>query len=224
MAGHGGARPGAGAPQRGVNYARRRLLAAIEGGVEIAGRQKGLTGDRESVIVETAAHMVADMIDAGDLKEVFVLWGQVSAKADDEGDEDGKKSTLSSALLQASRALHAGNAPDSGNTSAPPADNPPDKDEGATHPQCAGGIVRTPGQPVFIPQANLPLLINNAEPAQGSRAPAGTSAPGAGTAPRQEGAPTPTPRAPTPTIGVDGKNFENFREDLEEEGSDATSC
>lgn len=207
MAQHGGARPGAGAPPRGVNHARRRLLTAIESGVEIAGRNRGATGDREAVITETAAHMVADMIDAGEIKEVLVLWGQVSAKAETDETGNGQKSSLSSALQQASRALAAGNTPEPSATSAAKPENTSPQPQSATHQQCGGGIKREPGQPVFIPQANLPLLVPN-DAARASQA---------GQA-DQAGAPTPTPEGATPPMGVGTKNFENFSDDPDQEG------
>lgn len=98
MSGHGGARSGAGGPQRGVSQARRLMLRALTRGLEIAGREHGLEGDPEAVATETAAQIAADMIRLGRGDEVLKLYVLASPANDGQGEGSGKGSVLLDAL------------------------------------------------------------------------------------------------------------------------------
>lgn len=97
MAGHGGNRSGAGRKPGGLSQTRRMLLKAINQGLTKAGRAKGLTGSDEEIAAESAAHIVSDMIQAGQGADVLKL-AAVSAPATDQGEGNGSKSPLLQAL------------------------------------------------------------------------------------------------------------------------------
>ncbi len=98
MAGHGGARPGAGRPEGGISQARRLILQGLQRGFEKAGRHKGLTGEAEEVVVESIAHVAADLILAGQGRDALAILVQAAPKGDDVEGDTGKKSPLVRAL------------------------------------------------------------------------------------------------------------------------------
>ena len=95
----GGSRNGAGAPARGVSESRRLLLTAIQRGLEIAGRERGIEGDGDQVATQAAAQIAADMIRSGRGDEVLKLY-VLAAPASDSGTGGGGRSVLLDALSQ----------------------------------------------------------------------------------------------------------------------------
>lgn len=88
----GGARANAGRRQGGVAHARRLLLSALQRGLATAARERGLdraTGlqDEEALAIECAQRIAADMVLAGQGRDVLVLWAQVAPKDGDPCNE-----------------------------------------------------------------------------------------------------------------------------------------
>lgn len=150
--GHGGKRPGAGAPRGGVSETRRLLVRAINGGLAMAGRARGLRGDDAAVRVATAEHIVSDMILAGQGADVLKLAAVVgSPKAEDPS--DGERSPLAAALGRL-----PGISPGPGRSQTQPYEerapaNSTSYGDG-THDQQSDAPL---AQPFFAPQTLLPL-------------------------------------------------------------------
>lgn len=197
MASHGGQRNGAGRPAGGVSQAKRLLLSALTRGLEIAGREKGFTGDATAVATETAAQLVADMVRLGRGDEVLKLLAVSQVKTDNP-DDPGE-----TALTRALRSMPGLNSP----ANVPQASRVDECDEhepaqsstyaqGATNPASVAPCF----QPVFAPQSLLPL-VHPAHVDDAARAGTGTRGglwPGATP-------PSPPPRAP---IALNAENFE----------------
>jgi len=167
MAGHGGHRAGAGAPRGGVSETRRLLLAAIESGVELAGRSKGLKGTRSEVIEQTGANMVCDLILAGDVKNVLAIWGQSTGKDSASSPATDNKSGLANALNQASKML---SGQSNGTESVQKIPAPHTEQGTATHQEEStmdtesnAPTLRGKNEMMFIPQQALPLELPAAE-------------------------------------------------------------
>jgi len=199
MSGHGGARPGAGAPRGGISETRRRLVNAIEQGLELAGRSKGMEGTREQVAEQAAAAIVSDMILAGQGDDVLKIWATVAPKNDDGEGGKGKQSTLAASLAAVGKRLGASGAPHA------PADDTEAPADSTTYehgaPDTASDGRANPGlEYTFLPQHALPLEL----PARGNHG-EGEGALGQGGHP--PGA------TPTPTTALEAENFENFSGD-----------
>lgn len=142
MAGtHGGARPGAGAPKGGVSHSRRLILGALQKGFTLAGRQAGIPGqDAEEVAMNTAAVVICDMVRRGDGHLAIGLWSQ-NIKANDgkEGSGDQPKDPLMDGLKRAAAHLNGTPAahlpaPDTGNGTTTPIEEPGTSPHDATVP------------------------------------------------------------------------------------------
>lgn len=92
--GHGGSRPGAGAPHGGVSQLRRLLSDALTAGCELAGRQSGLDGDGLQVARTVAARIVSDEILAGRGMDVLKLMAVTATKDDGKGGDDNESPVL----------------------------------------------------------------------------------------------------------------------------------
>lgn len=198
MSGHGGSRAGAGAPRGGASETRRRLIAAIESGLEMAGRSKGLEGSRVEVIEQTGAHMVCDLILAGNVRDILTIWGQNVTKDSGTGADQNSKSSLVGALKQASNMLNNGangtKSVQGESNTYESQEGPTDSSDSAMDTESNARQMRTQNEPMFIPQKSLPLIIPPTEHE-----------------PSQEGA-TPTPTPPHIHNRVDSENLENFSE------------
>lgn len=203
MAG-GGRRAGAGRPEGGISQARRLLVAALNRGLAIAGREKGLTGSDEDVATESAAQIAADLIRSGRGDEVLKLYAIAAPKADEDGVGKGARSPLLEALERLPGALdvpqasrEAGDSHQIGDDSTGYAARATDTQSGVhlrdTPEAPAGGMFFQP-QPLLFAPSLLP-------PAAGSIAREGTQ----GTS----GTPPHPPRAESsPAISLRGENFE----------------
>ncbi len=210
--GHGGARPGAGGPRGGISQLRRTLNAAIVDGLALAGREKGLVGDRELVARQAAAHIVSDMILAGRGEEVLKLGAVVAPKMPDRGGDGGLDDDESPVLAALSRMPgmlrvqeqsrdHEEDAEIPASTRISTPGTSDCTSDGARNwvPHAAD---RERGRPFFAPQ--LPLLPGGSE---GERS--GAAPPPAGAGAR---APHPPAGPPHPPIHLDPAPFENFSE------------
>lgn len=190
MAGHGGYRPGAGAPKGGVSETRRILVRGIRAGEVLAGRAYGLTGSDEDVAVKTVANIVADMIKSGNGADVLKLQAVVETRAVDDSASGGGSSLLGA----------LGRMPAPG---AVPAQSQQDiqQDVGLDYSDTYGAgatdaqSVALSKQPFFSPQKVLEF--------------GGAGGQADGQADAREGG-YPPPGTPPPAYRVDRKNFENF--------------
>lgn len=179
MSGHGGYRAGAGAPRGGISDTRRRLLAAIESGVEKAGRHVGLTGSREEVIEETGARMVCDLILSGQVRDVLAIWGQNATKDKEQNGDKNGKGSLVSALHQASNMLANGTktVQTPHDQTRDPATTPHNADR--TRDTESTAPLKSPDDGLtFIPQKSLPLVVPGTQEGGkglGATPPGGTS-------------------------------------------------
>lgn len=199
MAGHGGVRQGAGRPEGGISQARRLILQGLQRGFEKAGRKKGLTGEAEEVVVESIAHVAADLILAGQGRDALAILVQAAPKGDDGEGGDGKKSPLVRAL---ERLPGLAGGPQSARTDETDPANTAKPElipVGPQHPQS--------GAPFFTPQ--VPLLPPGLDPSLPS------SVPGVGTRPEFAraarvggGDPLPPPAAPVPSTHPRAEEFE----------------
>ncbi len=208
MAGHGGARPGAGAPKGGISQARRLLLRGLQRGLAHAGRAKGLEGDEEEVATQSVAMIASDMVLAGQGRDVLAIWAQAAPKGD-EGDPDAKKSPLLRAL---ERMPGLGSVPDSSQPAIAPAQNRAESTENAQAPTDPASVT-LPDQPFFSPQRTLlPPSLDAAHPLPSSpdpaRAPLARAPSGGG-----GGTPYPPSAAPPGFIPLGTGNFEKIPED-----------
>ena len=157
MSSHGGARSGAGRPKGGVSQTRRLLSAAITKGLATAGRRKfgsEMSQDDETAATQTAAMLVADMIDAGQGADVLKLWAQVSSKDQQEQPQGSSLEAALKALPSASCVALVTQAGDSGEQmpvktivcSGRTTDNESD----VLPPQPAGSTYFAPQQPLLI--------------------------------------------------------------------------
>lgn len=160
MAGHGGSRPGAGAPRGGISETKRLLLRGLKRGLTYAGRDKGLTGSDEEVAVDAVAHITRDLILSGSGRDVLAILAQCTPKGE-EGDPNNE-----SPLLKALNRMP-------GASSVPPSSRLPvipDKDSAETaeesHPATDPQSVAPPGSPFFAPQ--FPLIGPDLEPRAGA--------------------------------------------------------
>jgi len=202
MPGHGGTRANAGAPRGGVSETRRRLIAAIESGVEMAGRNKGLEGTREEVIEQTGAHMVCDLILAGNVRDILAIWGQNVTKGSNEAGNESKKGGLVGALKQASNMLNKNViGTNSGQTTEQGSDNQSTAttlSNSTMDTESIAPLERDKNEMMFIPQKSLALELPTEEPAS------------------QEGA-TPTPAPSHITYMVESENLEKNSENSDSE-------
>lgn len=135
MAGHGGSRIGAGRPEGGISQTRRLLVGALKRGLALAGRQKfRLEGDEETLAMETAAMVAADMVLAGRGDEVLKLYA-VATSRDGEaagGSEGRRKSALVSALERLPGMVVVPGQSDAGSSPLPSSDKTGEYDPSAT--------------------------------------------------------------------------------------------
>lgn len=151
MAGHGGARPGAGAPKGGISQARRLLVRGLQRGLAHAGRVKyGIAGDEEEAAMQSVAMIASDMVLAGQGRDVLAIWAQAAPKGD-EGDEGGKKSVLLAALESLPG---LGSVPNPSQLPRKPAENAAESKENEPLPTYPA-FVTPSDQPFFSPQGNL---------------------------------------------------------------------
>lgn len=148
--GHGGARPGAGAPKGGISQARRLLLRGLQRGLAQVGRGKGFEGDEEELATQSVAMIASDMVLAGQGRDVLAIWAQAAPKGD-EGDETSKKSPLLRAL---ERMPGLGAVPDSSQLASVPAQNSAESADTQTSPTDPASVTQL-HQPVFCPQWTL---------------------------------------------------------------------
>ena len=148
--GHGGARPGAGAPKGGISQARRLLLRGLQRGLANVGRANGFEGDEEELATQSVAMIASDMVLAGQGRDVLAIWAQAAPKGD-EGDEGGKKSPLLRAL---ERMPGLGSVLDSSQPALAPAQNSEESDENDKRPTDPASVTQL-HQPVFCPQWTL---------------------------------------------------------------------
>lgn len=200
MAG-GGRRAGAGRPEGGISQARRLLVSALNRGLAIAGREKGLKGDDEEVATEAAAQIAADLIRAGRGDEVLKLYAVAAPKGDEDGGGKGARSPLLEALERLPGALDAPQASASTDRHAQSGDISTTYDYRATDTQSGVHLRDTPEPPAggmfFQPQPSLFAPL-----AAGSSAPQGQGGQGAGHPPHP-------PRAgSSPAIGLRADDFE----------------
>lgn len=211
---------GAGRPKGGISQSRRLLLRALQRGLEIAGREKGLAGTDEAVATEAAAQIAADLIRTGRGDEVLKLLAVSQAKIGDGAPGDDDETPLSRALkaLPGMVGVPAASLPADPTPAEPeylPAQSSacaPDEPLGATH---SGSVARI-NQPFFIPQAALPLRPTPEADADACTTPAasqldadarGLRGYAAGAHPAGGGAPPPAGASPG-AIYLRGKNFE----------------
>ena len=148
----GGARPGAGRPPGGISQTRRLLLQGLHRGFELAGRERGLTGEADEVVIESIARVASDLILAGAGRDALAILAQSAPKSDDYDDPGGERK---SPLVQALERL-PGLAPGSAQSQNYPQlavtpENTEQQRGGATYTQS----VAPPGQPFFSPQQRL---------------------------------------------------------------------
>lgn len=226
MAGHGGARPFAGAPRGGISETRRLLLRGLKRGLSIAGRAKGLEGSDDEVAVESVARIASDLILAGQGRDVLAIFAQASAKGDGADDPENA-SPLQRAL---NRLPGLKNGTDVSREGLEQPAIAADSRENATRPTDAGSVEHQ-NQPFFAPQRILlpPDMDPTPPPVRtpaaellppgargildGARAPGGA---GAGDPP------TPHPATPPPRTPLDAEIFEKIRgaaPDSSEEGA-----
>lgn len=218
MAGHGGARPGAGRPPGGVTQSRRLLVRALQRGLAMAvqDRHPGIRGAEEELALAGAAEIARQMIHAGQGDHVLALLAKVALdQAPREAGEGEGGSLLGAALDRLPGGPSAIGAPVAHLT----ADDRAEREAGiafADHrpadQQSAGRLdgvidgVTLPGQMALGVDAGLGGgLVLDAPPLDAS-------------APAFAGAPArPAPAAPTPTppraaargvIHPHGQNFE----------------
>lgn len=208
MAGHGGARPGAGRPPTTLAQARYWLLSGIHLGLADAARARGAKGTDDECSVAAIRMISQDMILAGRGEDLLRIYATVSAsRAGGETKEDERRSPILRALEAlppvpiTSRPLPrppgAGAAVDEEATGAPDSDSdvPPGEEDPwprsshpAPPPGPAGGgelLAGGPGpafHPTFVPQ----LALIDGWGRTASEAQAGAPGPG--------GAPPPPPR------------------------------
>ena len=219
---HGGARMGAGRPKGGISQSRRLLLRALQRGLEIAGREKGIAGTDEAVATEAAAQIAADLIRTGRGDEVLKLLAVSQAKIGDGAPGDDEETPLSRALkaLPGMVGVPAASLPADPTPAEP--EYLPAQSSACAHTESLGathsGSVTRINQPFFIPQAALPLRTATAPEADADActvpaSPLDARARGAyGRAPAAdpaggEGGHPPLQRAPG-TLPLHGKNFE----------------
>lgn len=216
MAGHGGARPGAGAPKGGISQARRLLMRGLQRGLAHAGRAKGLIGDEEEVATQSVAMIASDMVLAGQGRDVLAIWAQAAPKGD-EGDEGGKKSVLLAALESLPG---LGSVQNPSQLPRKPAENAAESKKNEPLPTYPAFVTRS-DQPFFSPQGNLlpPSVLPPPHPASDDASPSivpATSSARAGVARTQEeGAGTPYPPSARPPgiLHPDTENLEKISEE-----------
>ena len=200
MAGHGGARSGAGRPQGGVSQLNQIMRAAITKGMAHAGREKygeQVTGDDNEAAAMTGAMIISDMIQAGNGADVLKLAAVIQTK--DTGTSAGT-STLEDSLKR----LPALSCDTFVSSEAPAGTQTP-----AITATCEQGATDTEsGAPVFAPESGTffapqqPLLLDAGEQAEPPR-------------PSRQAPPTP-PGAPAHiSIDLNTENFENSETDDE---------
>ncbi|MCW7555540.1 hypothetical protein NX722_23535 [Endozoicomonas gorgoniicola] len=153
MAGHGGARTGAGRPKGGISQTRRLLEIAITEGLAHAGRSKypeHMTGQLEEDAVRTGAMIVSDMINSGDGKDVVKLWAAISTGAKESNPGSGS-GTLADALSALPSLPDGANMPQE---TQPETETAEDSD---TYEACAtdNGLVAPQNGTFFTPQQGL---------------------------------------------------------------------
>jgi hypothetical protein len=204
---HGGARANSGRNPGGVNQSRRILIDSIERGLAIAGRKRGLIGDDEEVAAQTTAHIVSDMVLAGEGRDVIKIYALATSKSDGAQPGAAGKSSLINALKRLPRGKSGPVSDVDDNDGMNNADNSDSYEQGA--PDCqlvalvSGDDDQAPGndkQPFFSPQKTLELdVFADSSDSAGEFAQPGEPA---------KATPS-TPSGPTPhCIGVDSENFE----------------
>lgn len=180
-----------------MSQARRLLVGALNRGLEIAGREKGLMGSAEEVATETAAQIAADMIRSGRGDDVLKLLA-VAAPKGEEGEGPAGNSPLLDALNRLPGAMGAPQRSQANQDESGKPDNSTSYDQGATDVQS----VASGGNTFFSPQ---PLLFP-AGPAVGAVPVDGQGEGNAAT-------PRPPAGGGTPPYGVRAENFEKFEEE-----------
>ena len=98
MAGHGGARYGAGRPPTTIGQARRYVLAGIHLGLADAARTKGVQGSDDECAIAAIRMICGDMVLAGRGEDLVRIYATVSAKGNDDPGERPIKSPILAAL------------------------------------------------------------------------------------------------------------------------------
>ena len=202
----------------GITQSRRILIDAIERGLAIAGRKRGLIGDDEDVAAQTTAHIVSDMVLAGEGRDVIKIYALATSKADGSQSGNAAKSSLINALKRLPRGknVRVSDVNDNGNIDN--AGNSSGYQQGAPDCQLVARAHGDDKQPFFSPQKTLEL--DDVSEFSSISSSAGDFA-----QPGHPGKATPyTPSGPTPhCIGVDSENFEknNFENsDFQKAGDD----
>ncbi len=161
MAGHGGARLGAGRPLRELSRLAVRLIEAFPQGYEIAGRKKGMKGSGEDVQREVIANILADEILAG--RGINVVRLEVDFMGKIAGKDDPAKSgqsPLMDALSRCPGLLPVTKPPLPGADADIESSAERDTNERTRHSKCdvpENGGVSGLRLPFFAPQLPLPL-------------------------------------------------------------------
>ncbi len=209
MAGHGGLRPGAGAPRGGISETRRLLVNGIKRGLAQAGRAKGLTGSDDDVAVESVARIASDLILSGQGRDVLAIFAQVAAKGDEPGAGD-PKSPLQQALARMPGLQNGTGVSLAGLAHAEkPADSRENDERHTDH-----ALVTRSDQPFFCPQQTLiPPHLEPAHPVPRGSDSARALVPGELAAPAHQAAepPHPPPRGPREGSHLETENFEKNR-------------
>lgn len=207
MSKHGGKREGAGAKARGVSGSRKLLMTAINRGLAIAGREKGLSGDDAQVATESAAQIVADMVRCGRGDEVIKIYVAASpSKADD--DSEGGLSSLEQALGQLP-GLNRG-------LKAAPIDE--EQPHSLIHQECARDLQSLEGEytppdytgSACLSEGGAPFFAGQFELLSGDSLGVGGARPYQG--PRPSSPPHPPSHQPLPLMGLSPENFEKNSE------------
>lgn len=185
----GGARPNGGRKPGGITHARRILLSAIQRGLARAARDRGLdrltgTDDEAELALECASRIAADMVLAGQGRDVLALWAQMAPKdAEADNQPSGGLSDALRRLPGASQPTFS--APVSGrildaegqdeslhdDTSSGMPYESVGNDEVPTDSASVGTENSADAQPFFLPQQLLPGVVPLAQSSARSKHP-----------------------------------------------------
>ncbi|WP_448215291.1 hypothetical protein [Endozoicomonas sp. 2B-B] len=190
MAGHGGARAGAGRHKGGVSQLNQIMRAAITKGLAHAGREKYgevVTGDDQEAAAITGAMIISDMIHSGQGADVLKLAAVIQTK--DTG-SDSQGSTLEDSLKRLPALSRDTFMPSEGDDTEQKPTITTNYNQSPTDTESEVPVLAPESGTFFAPQQSL-LMDANPSPAAERQAP-----------------PTP-PGAPAHTsIDLDSKNFE----------------
>lgn len=205
MAGHGGARPGAGRPEGGISRSKRLLIRGLTRGLALAAQQKGLEGSEDELAVQAVAMIASDLIQAGQGRDVLAILATAAPKTDDGPEAGGKETPLTRALrrLPGLRVV-----PGQSQTPAAAAECAEDFGHSRHGPTDPASVA--PRLPYFAPQVPLVLDVERAPPCA-EREPAAAPPAGAPAARAAGRAHPPPPGAETPgPVRPRTENFEIF--------------